>query len=240
MAITTPNDLIQLVLKDTGVIGVGQTALAEDANDAFNRCNMMLSQWNRKRWLVWNLIDTAVTSTGAQSYTVGIGSNFNIARPDRLEAAYFRQVNIGPNPPDYPLEIIQSREDYSRIRLKNLVSWPQYIFYDSAFPIGSVYPWPIPQASIYSIHILTKVVISQFTSLAQTINLPPEHFAAIFYNLCERSRPGYQLPPDPTISQMAKESLAVIRGANAQIPRLQMPASLVSRGTYDIYGDRSN
>lgn len=232
--------MIQLALKHTGVLGVGQTALPEDTNDAFNICNMMLSQWNRKRWLVWCLVDTFLQSTGAQSYTVGPGGDFDIPRPDRLESAFFRQSNITPNSPDYVLEIIEAREDYNRISLKTLTAFPQYIFYDSAFPVGRVYPWPIPQANIYQIHITTKVVIPQFTSLAQTINLPPEHYAAIFYNLCCRLRPGYQLAPDPSLTALAKDALNVIRGANAQIPRLQMPSALVNKGVYDIYSDRSN
>lgn len=239
-SISTPNDIIQLALKHTGVVGVGQTALPEDTNDAFNLTNMMLSQWNRKRWLIWNLVTTSLVSTGAQSYTVGPGGDYDIPRPDRLESAFFRQNNITPNMPDYVLEIIQSREDYNRISLKNLTAFPQYIFYDAAFPIGAVYPWPLPQQNIYSVHITTKNVIAQFTSLSQQISLPPEHFAAIFYNLCARLRPGYQLPPDQTIVAMAKESLNVIRGANTQIPRLQMPGGLVSRGTYDIYSDRAS
>ena len=35
MAVTSPADIIRLVLKDTGVLGVGQTASAEDTNDCF-------------------------------------------------------------------------------------------------------------------------------------------------------------------------------------------------------------
>lgn len=233
----TPADIIGLALKNAGVLGVGQTANAEDTNDAFTLLNMMLSQWQRKRWLIWHLVTTSKVSTGAQSYTVGTGGDYNIARPDRIEAAFFRQENI-TLAPDYPLEILEAREDYNRISLKNLTAFPQYIFYDADFPLGRIYPWPIPQANLYSVHITTKAELSQFTSLSQSINLPPEYFAAIFYNLSVRLRPMYQLQPDPTITAMAKDALNVIRGANTQIPRLVMPDSLVNAGVYDVYSDR--
>ncbi|CAB4142332.1 hypothetical protein UFOVP442_9 [uncultured Caudovirales phage] len=100
---TTPLDIIQLSLKDAGVMGLGQTPLNEDLNDAFQRLNWMVSQWARKRWLIWHLVDVAKVSTGAQSYTVGPGGDFNLAnRPDKLHAAYLR-FNFGPsiltNPP---------------------------------------------------------------------------------------------------------------------------------------------
>jgi hypothetical protein len=94
------------------------------------------------------------TSTGAQSYTVGTGGDFNVARPDRLEAAFVRQlIPSGQNQIDFPLQILQAREDYNRIALKTMGTLPQVIFYDSAYPLGVIYPWPVPQASIYQIHL---------------------------------------------------------------------------------------
>lgn len=237
---TTALDIITLALKISGVIGVGQTPLAEDANDAFTTLNMMLSQWQNKRWLIWHLIDVSFTSTGAQSYTVGTGQQFNCKRPDRLEAAFFRQlIPSTPNQIDYPLEIISARETYNDIALKTLTSFPSYIFYDSAYPIGFVYPWPLPQANLYSVHITIKEALNDFTSLNQVISLPEEYNAALLYNLAVRLRPAYQLPPEPTLLALAKDALAVIRGSNTQIPRLQLPRDLTRGGIYNVYSDVS-
>lgn len=80
----TAGSIINLALKMSGVLGVGQTAQAEDANDALTIMNMMLAQWQRKRWMVYSLDDVAFTPTGALSYTVGAGGNVNIPRPDRI------------------------------------------------------------------------------------------------------------------------------------------------------------
>jgi hypothetical protein len=163
-----------------------------------------------------------------------------VARPDRLEAAFVRQlIPSGQNLIDFPLQILQAREDYNLIALKTMGTLPQVIFYDSAYPLGVVYPWPVPQASIYQIHLTLKADLPQFTSLAQTINLPEEYRAALHYNLCARLRPAYQLPPDQSIVALAKDALNVIRGANTQIPRLRMPASLRRNGgRYNIYNDQ--
>lgn len=240
ITVTTPNDLYQLALTDAGVIGQGQSASGQDIADTHNRCNMMLAQWNRKRWLIYRLVDTAFTSTGAQSYTVGAGGNFNIARPDRLEFAFFRQIipSATVSQIDYPLELIEARETYSLIMLKQLQTFPQYAFYDADFPLGNVFPWPVIPASIYSLHIGTKAVISAFTSLTQQISLPPEYFAAILHNLSARLQVAYKLPLDPGIIALAKDSLNVIRGANTQIPRLQMPKGVLRPGHYNIWSDR--
>lgn len=235
----TPNDLIIQALKKAGVLGVGQTAAAEDVNDAFLDLNMMLAQWQRKRWLVYHLVDVATPSTGAQSYSVGIGGDFNVARPDRLEAAFFRQtVQSQPAQIDYPLEILEAREDYDALALKQLTAFPSAIFYDAAFPTGAVYPWPIPQAALYEIHLTVKAQLGQLAALAVPINLPPEYQAALLWNLAARLRPSYQMPPDPTITTLALDALNIISNANAQVPRLRLPADLLRPGVYNPLSDQ--
>ena len=235
----TPLDIVTQSLKKAGVLGVGQTPLAEDTNDALLDLNDMIAQWARKRWLMWHLLDVHKVSTGAMSYTVGVGGDFNTPRPDRLEAAFFRQlVQSQPNQVDYPLELIESRETYNNIALKSLSTFPTSIFYDAAYPLGVIYPWPVPQATIYEIHLTVKDTLTQFSSLTQTINMPPEFIAAMKFNLAIRLRQAYMLPVDPALVALAKDSLAVIRGANTQIPTLVMPSDLIRPGLYNVYSDQ--
>jgi hypothetical protein len=238
--VTTPLDIITLALKSVGVIGVGQTPLAEDSNDAFTQLNMMLGQWNRKRWLVYHLVTSGIVSTAAQSYSVGPGGDINVPkRPDRLEAAFFRQlIQSQPNQIDYPLEILEAREDYNNIALKQLQSFPSYIFYDSDWPTGHIYPWPVPQSAIYEVFITYKETLTAFTGLTQSIVLPDEYLAALMFNLAIRLYPQYSRPPDPVIVGLASDALNTIRGANVQIARLQMPTDLVRPGIYNPYSDQ--
>lgn len=234
---TTALDLISLALKQCGALGVGQTAAAEDTTDALRLLNMMLSQWQRKRWSIYHLVDLSKVSTGASSYTVGTGGDFNVTRPDRIEAAYVRQL-VNPNPVDYPLRLIESREDYSRIALKSLSSFPTSIFYDANFPTGTIYPYPLPLASIYEIHIVIKAQISQFASLTDTVTLPPEYEEAIYYNLAGRLASMYKIPVDPVTINLARASLNTIKNANAQIATLRLPSGLGRGGLYNPYSDQ--
>lgn len=237
-AIVTPRDIITLALKSAGVLGVGQTASATDVNDCFTLLNFMLAQWQRKRWLVWTLDTYSVPCTGALFYTVGPGGNINIPRPDRLESAFFRQnIPSMPNEIDYPLEIVEARETYNHIALKSLGSFPTYIYYESSFPLGAIYPWPLP-SNLYQVFISVKTQLKQFTNLSQNVNMPPEYYAAILYNLSARIRTAFQLPPDMSVVVLAKDALNVIRGANAQIARLRMPVDLTRGGLYNIYSDQ--
>jgi len=242
--VTTPLDLINLALLDAGVIGVGQTANAEDTNNAYTRLQFLIKQWDRKRYLVFQMQETGLTSTGAQSYSIGPGGQFNLpVRPDRLDnGCYFRQlVQSSPNQVDYPLELIESWEDYSRICLKKLSTFPAYVFYDPGFPLGTVYFWPVPQAGIYEMFLLSKISLSNLIT-SQTLVLdsilPNEYFQALYLTLAEILRTAYRLPVDPILSQRAKEAREVLRGANTALARLRMPDSMVRPGVYNPYSDQ--
>jgi hypothetical protein len=246
---TTALDIIKLALKNCGATGSGQDPAAEDLTDAFTLLNFMIAGWNRKRWTVYHLLDLSYVSDGRTvPYTIGPQQNFNISvRPERLEAAFLRQIiQSTPNQVDFPLEILQTREDYSRVALKQLLSFPQFIFYDTDYPNGNLYPYPFPQANIYELHILVKMVLSQFTSLQATILLPNEYFEAIFYNLSVRLGIMYPISKDPVMVEqwndlkgLARASLNTLKTGNAQIARLGMPPGLAARpGNYNIYSDQ--
>jgi hypothetical protein len=221
----TPVDYIRLALKAANVIGVGQTPDAEDTNDCFIVLQSMLGQWSRKRWLVPNEIDSSVTSTGATSYTVGTGGNINIARPDCIEAAYVRLLPYAsPNQQvDISLSLIDAHEDYAALQNKSVVGFPVALFYDSAYPLGSIYLYPVAASNLYEIHIITKYSFTSSLTLTTDLALPPEYQDAIIWNLACRVRPLFGAAPDATLVALAKSALNTVRGANAQIPILRMP-----------------
>lgn len=234
-------DLITLALKQAGVVGVGQNVSAEDSADAFELLNAMVAQWAVRRWLVYALQDLSAESTGADVYTYGPSGDFNAPSTDHLESAYFRYLNsTSPQMPDFPLSLITAYEDWSRIRLKSLTTWPQYVFFDSQFPLANVRFWPIPQAGQYELHLIAKQPIPAFTGLTQALTLPPQYQEALLYNLGLRLRTHFQLPPDLQLKALADAALMTLRNSNAAVPRLHMPNELPGAGWYNPYSDRVN
>ncbi len=239
----TARDICTAALRECGAFAIGQTPKAEDITGAWSRLQFMLQQWERKRWLVYHLRTYQITSTGAQSYTVGPGGQFdtgvNSVRPEKIEAAFLRQLTQSqPNRIDYPLEILQSMEDYSRIALKTLSSFPTYVFYDPTWPLGLAYFWPVPQATIYGPALVIREQLpNRFANLNETFAIPFEYYNAMIYNLALRLRPAYSLGTyaGDMLPSLAKDSLNVLRPANAAIARLQTPGSL---GLYNIFSDR--
>lgn len=245
-------------LIDAGVLGIDEAVEQPVLLRALTQLNRLLTEWERQRYLVYRLVDYAKVSTGAQTYSVGAGGDFNInPRPDRIESAFLRLLN---NPQsvqlvDLPLDIIPSREDYNRIVIKNLgvtaagtggtIAWR--IFYDpgqgagqnATWTVGTLYPWPIPQASLYEIHVTFKETLARYSSLQSSMgNLPPEYQAALNWSLARRLRSTYQMPPDPEITSFARSALNQIRLANTAIPTMKMPRAVSGRRrAYDYHSD---
>ena len=277
--ISTAGDLIAFCFRVSGINGVGQTASADDTNDAMTTLTAMLGQWQRKRWLVPDLTETVVVATGALSYTVGPSGTFAIPRPDRIESAFVRflpgvagtftnnggvitilpgtsslptsPTGLGPgvywnnggvlcitsgtptgtgtNYLDYPIGIIQSREDYNSISLKYLATLPQAVFYDSAFPVGNLFFWPVPPAGAYELHVFTKSALPVYVNLTDPLNLPPEYIEAAKYSLVVRLSMDWGMTPKPAHVGAMRAALNTIRMANTQIAQLQMPGGLPGR-----------
>lgn len=231
-------DLINLVFRDSGVLGVGQTLQARDIQDAKMRFNLMLGQWKRRRWLVYHLVSHSIPMDGSRSYTIGAGGDINVPRPDSIESAFARQViQPQPNQPDFPLYIIRSWEDYSRITLKGLQAGPAWgLFYDSGYPLGTLYPYPL-MTSQYELHVQVKNELVSVGDIADEIILPPEYELAIYAVQMQMTRSAYALPPKPEIDRLAKGALETLRATNFQIPTLRMPGAVQGVGGYNIWSD---
>lgn len=239
-------DLLTNALQDAGIAGIDEDIEPAYLTRAFRQANWLLAQWARKRWLVYWIEDYSFISNGSLNYPVGaIGAGtvgIHISpRPDRLEYAFLRFVNQSPPgglQVDIPLDIIQSHEDYSRIAVKTVGTLPWRIFYKATWPVGTLFPWPVPQPTIYEIHCGFKGVIPRFASIQQPINFPPEYEPALNWSLCRRLRVSYQLPADLEINSLARDALNVLRLANQAIGNLQMPEFLRSRNrAYDYRAD---
>lgn len=238
---TTWATIFGLALRDAGVAAQGQSPNAQMMADAKLRANMMISQWKRKRWLVYHLIDVSCPMDGSLFYTLGTGQTLDTPRTDQIDAAYVRQISQAaqPNQPDYPLTLIKAREDYSRLTLKELHGGPSYyLFYDSDYPVAKVYPWPL-SSSQYELHVVVKGDLALVDNITDDIVFPPEYEEPIYANTVVRCRAAFRLPVDPFYLGLAKTGMQALRASNFQVANLQMPAAVQSpRGaSYNIWSD---
>lgn len=260
-SLTTVRTVLEIALRDAGIVGLGQQPSANDINECFLRFKWMLDLWQTKRWMSWHLVDMSVVSTGAQYYTIGVNGDIALngdflfpdfhpqdfftgtelwkSRPLQIEFAFARLFSNTPAlATDYPLRRLPSYEDYAAIRLKSLTSFPTHYFYDPVAGIGKIFFWPIPPAAQFEMHVLVRNPLYMMDSPDDTIRFPYEYIPAIELNLAKWMRMSRKFPPDPQLDSMAKAALNAIRVNNTQIQTLKMPAGL-ARGSrrYNIFSD---
>lgn len=225
--ISTVGDLINMVLKVSGILGVGQTAVPDDLTTGLDWLRAIIGQWQKKRWLVFVEQTVSVaSSTGAQTYSIGPGCDFNIGgRPDHIARAYVRIIpGVPPNLVDMQLEVIEAREDYEQISIKTLQTTPAMVFYESGYPTGRVYFWPVPPAGQYGLYLTLKLPLPTYISLADPIALPDEYLEALIWSMACRMQASYGLQVRPDHMALAKQAINTLRQANSQIPQLAIPA----------------
>lgn len=227
---TTANDIITMALFSAGAITQGQTAAAADVNRGLFLLNTLLAEWQLYRWIVYDLLDVSLQSTGAATYQVGPTGDFVFSeqRPDKVDAVYvdFNGVDTFCYP-------FMSREGFDRItfKAKTTLGSPESYFYDASTSSGNgtLYIWPIPSASCV-IHVNAKAPLGQIPNLVTTITLPLQYITALVWNLAKNLRPFYGLPPDPTIEARSGETMMALANSIAQVPLITKPMDTTGRG----------
>ncbi len=241
--VITGETVVKAALMKAGVTGKGRQPDAFDSNNALDDLNDMIAQWNIQRYIVWGLLDKGIVSTGAASYSIGPGGDIPMTRaPRSLKAGYVRQINTSGLPVNTPLDIIPSMEQYSRISLPTLVSFPLKLFLDTTpWPLCLIRPYPLPNANIYEIHVIVQNPIVQI-ELATDLSVLPDYYIPAFkFNLAQILRQGYGRggKPDIRLDQLASNSLEVLIQVNTQIAELVMPKVLISQTSgYNILSDQ--
>lgn len=185
----------------------------------------MLDSWSIQRLLVYQMAQDSFTVTTAQvSYTIGPAGNVSTTRPTKIDYAFVRDSsNI-----DTPLEVITEQSVYDGIVMKSTGNtYPYVLFYDGGFVsgLGTLKLYPAPSASL-TVFLDSWKQLQQFTSVTQTLSLPPGYQRAIETNLALELAPGTAEITQRVLDN-AKEAKAAIKSVNLPAALLQLDAGIV-------------
>jgi hypothetical protein len=224
----TAQTLIKGAMRVIGAIASGESPTADELADGLEAMKMMFRHWSAKNIRIPYLTSENFPLTGAQSYTIGSGGNFNTVRPAAIRGGYVRDSNGF----DSPLTIIDE-DRYRGISLKGLVSQGAYLWYSPAYPLGKVYLWPVGGSTLY---IDTLKPLSDPATIADTISFPPEYDEAIKFQLALRLAPEYGKEPSPLVIAIARSGLNDLETRNfaSQFVAVRPEIIKVAGGRYNI------
>lgn len=192
----------------------GNTLPNSEAQDALTALNEMLGLWSLQKLLIYHYQEVVGTlQSGHNPHTIGAAGDIVVAeRPVRIENAFTRSAGT-----DYPMTAIGG-DSYAIIREKSSESlYPSFFFYDTAYSTGSLYVYPLAVADL-EVHLMARVRLTEFATLATDLDLPPGYDAALKYQLAVDIAPFYGVPESVVspIRAKAAEMRRWIKSSNMQ------------------------
>lgn len=230
----TAQDVIYRSMRLAGITPKsGRTPGADDLADGLAALNAMLDAWSVERLTVYCISrDVYNLDLASEGYTIGPGGHWNTARPVRIENAGLILLTNPSQPLELPLDM-PNKEQYAAIRLKGLQStFPRAMYNDNAFPLATLHFWPVPTDTSNQVALYTWKVLSQYSTVGDTVSLPPGYLEAIEYNLALRL-PGRignvaSIAVSPQVVEIARTSKAAIKSLNTPAPIMDCDTALLS------------
>jgi hypothetical protein len=240
MAATTVRRLITRTMRGIGFLGRTTDPKANESTDAFDSLNDMIASWNRENLLLpYTLIQTLSLVINQSLYTIGVGGDVNIARPDKIERASFR-LGTSPNYIEIPCRVAQNEKDWQLIRAKavstSLVTTVWYNpKYASGTAQGELNTWPVPAAT-GTLLLYIRDRLTQFATLDTTIDMPDGFLRALRYNLGVDIAAEFGVKLPDNWEKLAIASKAAIKSSNIKHGTLELEVPGIS-GKYSILSD---
>ena len=221
MAYTTLN-LITDVLLDMGVIADQETPTSSQSVGALVKLNDLIESWNIDPLKLYGATQNLMPFVANQgSYTIGIGGNLNIARPDAITSAFVRSTSQTPSQQqDIPLAVLTAQE-WADIPVKSQTgTFPQAVWFNMTNPLITAYFSPIPTGSNYSLMFFDQNAISEL-ALNTVLSFPAGYKRALKYGLYIELAPSYQIEVPATVTTLAATSKMSIDRQNTEINELE-------------------
>lgn len=219
----TALNIINDSLKQIGALAAGETADADTSSDMLRLLNQIVDMWSNSTLIAYRILDLNGTlSPGQATYTLGPGGTFNATRPIQITNIYTRFNGV-----DFPAELISNNE-YDAIALKSQITkpYPDYVYYDPAVPLATMYVWPVPSQTV-TMQISCTLIFSSFPDLTTDIALPPGYDFGLRNELAIAACPLFGKVVTPDLMRMRSESIATLKRSNYMFNRAQYPRSLV-------------
>src|SRR6056297_1406907 len=196
MAVTntrTVREICTRALRLAGVTPVGESAEAEDMDEAVETLNDMLKGWQGRAWGVWTVASQSLTLTTAASYTL------DPVRPLAVLNANLKRDGI-----ETPMTRM-TRDEYDEIPDKDSTGLPTTYYYDRQRESALFYVWPVlSTADGETVEITYTREQEDIASPNDVVDVPGEVWEPVVYMLASRLMDVYGVSDKPLVAQRAE------------------------------------
>lgn len=211
-------EFVNSTLRLIRVLDSGETPTATESNDALVALNQLISSWSAAGVPIYQESKDAITLTGSPSYPMPGG------RPVKLTSAQVISTGVS-----FPVAIVPSQQWVLPKDRTATSKFAKELYYDGAFPTGTIYLWPLVTAGS-SLELFSLKPLAQFASLGDTINLPSGYEQALRFALAGVLAPEYGSALPPEVAAGAAAAQSAIANMNGSVigqgaPQAAVPAA---------------
>lgn len=189
----TRDDIITRALRKIGVIGEGTTPSATQLSEGAEALGPLVQEMVTLGMPLWKRVEYPITMiSGKNTYTIGIGQEYNVAFPVKIAEAILQQ---SPNSAKINIEILPAY-DYNLLP-SNSTGVVVNMKYQPFINYGVVSVWPTPNTNNQVLTLSYYRPLEIFNSGTDTPDFPQEWQNALIYQLALILADEYGLPlPD--------------------------------------------
>lgn len=237
-------DLATSAARLAGILASGETLQGNEPADVTLIAQQMIDEWQADKLKIFTeAINIFPFVLGQQTYTLGTGGNFSMARPAHIDRMGVQILSNPTQPSEVPITLLD-KDGWANVRVKNITgSYPLFCYPDYGFvgnpAVMTLYFWVIPGLAsncvIYSWNPLSTFPDWNVTDLI----FPPAYAQALRYNLALLLAPEFDVALKPEVASIAAASLMALKDTNLPSPILRCDPGLSGTG-YSVYDWRSD
>ena len=218
---STVRDLISDALFAVGALGSGESLDASDAEMCLRRLQRLIGSWANETLLAYATIPgTMPLTSGTASYSTTLLST---GRPTTIDNLFLRLDGI-----DYPCDPLTEAE-YNVQSYKTVAGLPAGYYYNAAYPNGTFYFYPTPNAA-YVAHVSVREPLTATLTLDSVWALPEGYEGMICDALAVDCASSFGKTPAQTLLRSAAASRQRLQATN-YVPEV-MHTGLPGSGRY--------
>ena len=197
-----------------GIIQQNEQMSGDNLNVALYSLNHMIDSWSNNRLMIYSIKEYVFPLTGQPSYTLGVGGDWNVERPMKIQTAYARLQPSSPQQLDIAMQPL-TVEQYAGIAVKNTPSTFPFAYYDDgSYPLRTVTLFPIPSGPA-DIVLYLREPLADLTNIDEDVSYPPGYERAFRFNLAVELAAEFGKLVPVELQQRANNSILELERLNS-------------------------